>query len=163
MKQNTIETVVGALVLLIAAWFLTHALRAQEHEKKGEYELIARFTDVEGLAQGSAIRLSGVKVGTIGKITLDPKYYQAVVRLEIEPEVRIPDDTLATVATPGLLGEKYMSLEPGSSETMLKNGDTITNTQSAASIEKLLGQVIFSLSNLGKSSGDNAAPKPASP
>ena len=160
MKQNTIETVVGAIVLLVAAYFLYFALHSQEHKKSGSYELLAQFSDVEGITPGSAIRISGVKVGTVSKITLDPKTYLAMVHLEMDPTVQLPTDTLATVSSPGLLGDKYMSLEPGSDDEHLKPGEAITNTQSAASLEKLLGQVIFSLQNVGKAP---AAPAPAAP
>jgi phospholipid/cholesterol/gamma-HCH transport system substrate-binding protein len=157
MKQNLLETAVGALVILAAIAFLYFALHVQEHEKHGGYELIAQFSNVEGLAPGSSIRISGVKVGTVSKITLDPKTYLAQVHLLMEPDVHVSSDTLATIESPGLLGEKYMSLEPGSADDMLGPGQVVTNTQSAASLEKLLGQVIFSLQNIGKSS-----PAPAS-
>ncbi len=158
MKQNTLETVVGAIVLIVAAYFLYFALHNREHDKSGTYELLAQFSDVEGLAPGSMVRISGVKVGTVSKISLDPKTYLAMVHMALEDSVAIPSDTLATVASPGLLGDKYMSLEPGSAEDMLKPGGVITDTQSAASLEKLLGQVIFSLQNVGKAS--SAAPAP---
>ncbi len=163
MKHNILETVIGALVILIAGYFLYFALHNQEHSKKGGYDLIARFSNVDGLAPGSAIRISGVKVGTVTKITLDPKTFQAIAHLGIEPEYQIPSDTLATVNSPGLLGDKYMSLEPGSAEDMLKPGAEITDTQSAASLEKLLGQVIFNLQNLGKSNTSGSAPTGSTP
>jgi phospholipid/cholesterol/gamma-HCH transport system substrate-binding protein len=158
MKNNIFETVIGFAVILVAGYFLYFALHNQEHSKQGSYELIARFSNVDGMAPGSAIRISGVKVGTVSKITLDAKTYQAIVHLAIEPDYKVPSDTVASVNSPGLLGDKYMSLEPGSADDMLKPGDEITDTQSAASLEKLLGQVIFNLQNLGKS---NTAPGPA--
>ncbi len=160
MKQNTLETIIGAIVLIVAAYFLYFALHSREHEKSGTYELLAQFSNVEGITPGSAVRISGVKVGTVSKVTLDPKTYLATVHLAMEQSVKIPSDTLATVDTPGLLGDKYMSLEPGSADDMLKPEGAITNTQSAASLEKLLGQVIFSLQNIGKAP---AAPSPATP
>jgi phospholipid/cholesterol/gamma-HCH transport system substrate-binding protein len=160
MKQNTLETIIGAIVLIVAAYFLIFALHNREHDKEGTYELMAQFSNVEGLAPGSAVRISGVKVGTVSKITLDPKSYLAMVHLAMQDGVLLPSDTLATVSSPGLLGDKYMSLEPGSADDMLKPGGVITDTQSAASLEKLLGQVIFSLQNIGKSP---ASSPPATP
>jgi phospholipid/cholesterol/gamma-HCH transport system substrate-binding protein len=159
MKNNLLETFVGAMVVLAAIGFLFFALHVQEHEKHGGYELIAQFSNVDGMAPGSAIRISGVKVGTVSKITLDPKTYLAQVHLLMEPNVHVPSDTLASVESPGLLGDKYMSLEPGSADDMLGPGGVLTNTQSSASLEKLLGQVIFSLQNIGKGSSATSAPK----
>jgi phospholipid/cholesterol/gamma-HCH transport system substrate-binding protein len=158
MKNNILETIIGTLVIIVAGYFLYFALHNQEHGKKGGYELIAKFSNVDGMAPGSAIRISGVKVGAVSKITLDPKTYQAIAHLEIEPEYHIPSDTMASINSPGLLGDKYMSLEPGSADDMLKPGDEVTNTQSSASLEKLLGQVIFNLQNLGKNNTSSATP-----
>ena len=164
MKQHFLETLVGAVVIAIAGYFLYFAVHSQERRKGDGYELLAQFSNVDGLSPGSAIRISGVKVGTVSKITLDPKTYQATVHLQLASEFKVPSDTLATVTSPGLLGDKYMALEPGNADDMLKPGDTIADTQSAASLEKLLGQVIFSLQNVGKNtSSGGATPAPTTP
>ena len=160
MKRNTLETVVGGLVIAAAAYFLFFALHNLEHRKAGGYELLAKFDDVGGLAPGSSIRISGVKVGALSKITLDPVTYRATVHMEIESDVKLSTDTVASINTPGLLGDKYLSLQPGNADEMLKPGGEITDTNSAASLEKLLGQVVFNLSNLGK---NNGAPAGAAP
>ena len=151
MKQDRIEIVTGFIVILVAGFFLYYAVHHLEHQhRKGGYEVFATFSNVDGLTAGSNVRMSGVKVGTISKIELNPDTYLATVHIELEPNLQIPTDTVAAVNTQGLLGDKYMSLEPGSDDTRLQPGGTITNTQSSASIERLLGQVIFSLQNIGK-------------
>ena len=162
MKQDRIQIFTGAIVILLAGFFLYYALHHLEHQKqKGGYEVFAQFSNVDGLTAGSAVRLSGVKVGTVSKIELNPGNYLAMVHIDLQPNLQIPTDTVAAVNTQGLLGDKYLSLEPGSEDEKLKPGGLITNTQSSASIERLLGQVIFSLQNIGKAPA--AAPAPAAP
>ena len=170
MKRNSLETVVGALVIAAAAYFLFFALHNLEHRKDNGYELLAQFNDVGGLAPGSSVRISGVKVGALSKITLDPKTFLATVHMQIESNVHLPVDTIASINTPGLLGDKYLSLEPGNADDMLQPGGMITDTNSAASLEKLLGEVVFNLANLGKnngggsgSGGETAKPAGAAP
>ena len=115
------------------------ALHNLEHKKAGGYELTARFSNVDGIAPGSAVRISGVKVGTVSKVTLDPATFLATVHLELEPNLQLPIDTVASINTPSLLGEKNLSLEPGNDDQKLKPNGVIVNTESAASIEHLLG------------------------
>jgi phospholipid/cholesterol/gamma-HCH transport system substrate-binding protein len=163
MKQDRLEILTGFIVILVAGFFLWYALHHLEHQKnKGSYEVFATFSDVDGLTAGSNVRLSGVKVGTISKIELNPQTYLATVHIELEPSLQIPTDTVAAVSTQGLLGDKYLSLEAGSDDEKIQPGGSIVNTQSSASIEHLLGQVIFSLQNLGKSPAPaGSAPAPA--
>jgi phospholipid/cholesterol/gamma-HCH transport system substrate-binding protein len=163
MKQSTLETVIGALVILVAGYFLYFALHNLEHKKQGGYELTARFSNIDGVAPGTAVRVSGVKVGTVSKVTLDPVTYLATVHMELEPDLQLPVDTVASINTPSLLGEKNLTLEPGNDDKKLKPNDMIVNTESAASIEHLLGQVIFSLQNLGKGSPAPGAPSVGTP
>ncbi len=157
MKQNFLETIVGAVVIALAGYFLYYAVHAQGREKAGGYELLAHFSDVEGLAPGSAVRISGVTVGRVGKIVLDPNTFEATVHLEIAPEYtgKLSRDTMASIASPGLIGDNFMSLIPGNLDDKLKGGDVITDTQSPPSLTALLGQVIF---NAG---GKNANPSPS--
>jgi phospholipid/cholesterol/gamma-HCH transport system substrate-binding protein len=162
MKQDRIEIFTGAVVILLAGFFLWYALHHLEHQKKkGSYEVYATFSNVDGLTAGSNVRLSGVKVGTISKIELNPETYLATLHIELEPNLLIPTDTVAAINTQGLLGDKYLSLEAGSDDEKIKAGGMIVNTQSSASIERLLGQVIFSLQNIGKAPAATPAPAPA--
>ncbi len=152
----------GAIVLLVAGFFLWYALHHLEHQKeKGGYEVFATFSNVDGLTAGSNVRLSGVKVGTISKIELDPQTYLATLHIELEPNLHIPVDTEAEVSTQGLLGDKYLSLTPGNEDEKIPPGGKIAITHPSASIEHLLGQVIFSLQNIGKAPAAGSAPAPA--
>lgn len=144
MNRNAVETVMGAVVLVIAAVFLYFAYTtAQVHAISG-YEVTARFNRVEGLRDGSEVRISGIPVGSVISQTLDYKTFQAVVKMSINPAVKLPTDTVATIASTGLLGDKYLALEPGNEDEIIKPGGLIERAQSPMSLESLIGQYIFS-------------------
>ncbi|HLG90014.1 MAG TPA: outer membrane lipid asymmetry maintenance protein MlaD [Alphaproteobacteria bacterium] len=167
MQRNAIEPILGALVLAAAVAFLFFAYNKAGHRSVNGYNLSARFSSVDGLQDGSDVRIGGVKVGEVTDITLDPATYFAVVTLNVDPDVKLPVDSVASVATEGLLGGKYLGLTPGASDDMLKPGGRINHTEASVSLESMLGQVIYSLSNSdGKSGGQGSqaqgsAPKPA--
>ena len=160
MRRNVIETVLGAVVLLVAAFFLVFAYTSADLHKVKGYPLIAQFTSIGGLQNGADIRISGVKVGSVAGLTLDHATYLAVVHLSIDPSVKLPRDTVALVASESLLGGKYLSLEPGGDADLLAPGARIEYTQSTPGFEQLLGQVIFSLQNVGKQQGGQNADAP---
>ena len=145
MRGNVIEVVIGAVVLVVAALFLAFAYRtSQFRAASGGYEVSADFARIDGIHQGSDVRISGIKVGTVVADALDPKTYLATIRMSIDPEVQLPDDTVAQVTSSGLLGDKYMSLAPGGSDKMIPPGGKIQYTQSSISLENLIGQMMFS-------------------
>ena len=150
MKRNVVETMIGALVLGVAVAFLAFAYNRPGVETVSGYEIKARFTSVEGLKVGDDVRISGIKVGSVLAQTLDPEYYQAVVSMSIDDEVTLPDDTLAAIASEGLLGGKYIAIDPGGAEEVLVDGDEITLTQPSVNLETLLGKAIYSLSGAGE-------------
>lgn len=153
MKRNVIETVMGGVVLVVAGMFLFFAYSGSSMRTVGGYELLARFERVDGIAVGSDVRISGIKVGTVTDNTLDLKSYVAVVRMNIKPNVLVPTDTVAEIASEGLLGGRYLSLVPGGDDQMLKPGAVIRFTQSPVDIATLLGKVVFSAAdNAGKKS-----------
>jgi phospholipid/cholesterol/gamma-HCH transport system substrate-binding protein len=162
MRGNVIEVVIGAVVLVAAALFLAFAYRtSQLRTVSGGYELSADFARIDGIHQGSDVRIGGVKVGTVVSDQLDPKTYLATIRMSIDPEIRLPDDTVAQVTSAGLLGDKYISLVPGGSEEMIPPGGKIRYTQSSVSLENLIGQMIFSAP--GGKPGAGAPPPPNAP
>lgn len=157
MNRSAVEPILGAVILLVAAAFLIFAYdKATTRSVGAGYDLQARFSAIDGLAKGSDVRISGVKVGQIADITIEPKTFLALVTMRLEPTLRLPTDTVASVTSDGLLGGKFMSLEPGSDDQRIEPGGRIDRTQSAASLDKLLGQVIFSLQNLGGNKDGNA-------
>ncbi|HET6521930.1 MAG TPA: outer membrane lipid asymmetry maintenance protein MlaD [Geminicoccaceae bacterium] len=143
MSRNLLETVLGALVLLVAAAFLAYAYGRSNVGDPGGYELVARFDRVDGLATGADVRISGIKVGAVLGQRLDPETYRAVVRFSVAPYVELPADSSAAIVSEGLLGGKYISLVPGGDDRMLGSGDEVTLTQSAVVLENLIGQMIF--------------------
>src|SRR5262249_37452640 len=144
MRGNVIETVMGAVVLVVAALFLFFAYNTSQMRSVAGYQLSADFERIDGIHDGSDVRISGIKVGSVLGTTLDPKTFLATVRMSVQPSVKLPDDTVAEIVSSGLLGDKYMSLVPGGSEKDLPPGGKIKFTQSSVSIEHLIGQMIFS-------------------
>jgi phospholipid/cholesterol/gamma-HCH transport system substrate-binding protein len=145
MQRNILETVMGAVVLIVAAGFLFFFSRTTDIKPVSGYQLTADFSKIDGLETGSPVRISGVKVGQVLSFHLDPESYNAVVTMNIEDGIKLPKDTAAVVVSAGMLDGKFMSLEPGADEEMLTPGDKIAYTQSTPSLEQMLGQVIFSL------------------
>ncbi len=156
MQRNAIEPILGALVLVAAVAFLVFAYNRAGTRSFGGYPLTARFSSVDGLETGGDIRIGGVKVGQVSAITIDPTTYLAQVSLNVAPNVKLPTDTVASIASDGLLGGKYVGLLPGSSDDMLKPGARITRTEASVSLENLIGQFIYSSTGSASKSGSDA-------
>ena len=144
MNRNLIETVMGAVVLVVAALFVVFAYSKAEVGAVEGYEIQAKFDRVDGILAGSDVRMSGIKIGTVTASLLDPKTYFAEVKMNIRSDVKIPDDTSIAVSTDGLLGDKFLALSPGGSDDMLEPGGEITTTQGSIDLMSLVGQMIFS-------------------
>lgn len=157
MRDRLSEVVAGLLVIVGAAAFLGYAItRSGAGGAIGGYTLNAQFGSVGPLAVGSPVKISGVSIGTVSRIRLNPTTYSAIVDFTIEPSVKIPKDSSAAIESASLLGSDYLSISPGGSNTMLKPGGTIVATQSAINIESLLGKFVFSAANVaGGSRGSN--------
>lgn len=143
MGRNLIETIMGGVVLLVAGFFLVFAYTHADLRQVQGYELTAQFASVGGLESGADVRINGIKVGTVIGHALDPVTFLAVVRMTIKPEIKLPEDTAATIATDGLLGGKFLRIEPGRSTARLPEGGIITRTNDFKSIEEMVGQLIF--------------------
>src|SRR5438477_2691105 len=144
MTGNVIEIVVGAVVLVIAALFLFFAYTMSHVKQVEGYQVTAQFERVDGIRDGSDVRIAGVKVGTVVSEKLDPKTFLAIVRMSIDAGYKLPDDSVAEIISSSLLGEKYMALVPGGSEQMIPPGGQIKYTQPPVSLENLVGQMISS-------------------
>ena len=158
MSRNLIETVLGAVVLVVAALFLFFAYSTSQVRAVQGYEVTAQFESVAGIRDGSDVRIAGVKVGSILEERLDPKTFLATVRLSIDPAYKLPDDTVAEIISAGLLGDRFMALVPGGSEQMIPPGGRIKFTQSPVSLENLIGQMIFSQPGAQKKPGEGETP-----
>lgn len=161
MSRNAVETVMGAVVLVVAAVFLFFAYTTSQVRAISGYEVKANFDRVEGLRDGGDVRISGIKVGSIISQTLDPKDYVAVVRMSIDPSIKIPTDSVATIASAGLLGDKYLSIVPGADDAFIKPGGTIEHTTPPMSLESLIGQFIYGQSGGQKQQQQNGQTPPA--
>ena len=107
------------------------------------YPVTARFTSISGLKEGSTIELAGVVVGKVSSIELDTGDYEAVVQLNIDKQVELQDDTIASIRTAGIIGDKYIKISPGGSDIILEAGDEIEETEPAISLEELVSKYIF--------------------
>ncbi len=154
MKRSVIETVLGAVVLLIAAVFLAFSYNTANLKKVSGYEVTADFSGIGGLATGDEVQISGVKVGSVVGVDLDPDTYLARVHMNIEPDIELPEDTTALISSTSLMGGKYLSLEPGAAEDMIPAGGRVQYTQAPQNLEQLLGKFIFSMQNNKDNSGE---------
>jgi phospholipid/cholesterol/gamma-HCH transport system substrate-binding protein len=144
MRRNVIETVMGGVVLIVAAMFVGIAFQSGTVTATGGYQLVAKFDDASGLGPGSEVRMSGVKIGTVHSQDLDQETFFAVVTLNISDSYKMPRDTSARIIADGLLGSNFIALEPGGDEEMLQPGEEITYTQGSINVVDLLGRFIFS-------------------
>jgi phospholipid/cholesterol/gamma-HCH transport system substrate-binding protein len=158
MHRDVIEPIVGALVLVIAGVFAWFAYTTTGLGARQGYELEAMFDRVGGLSTGSDVRVSGVKVGTVTALTLDPKTFLADVHFSVGPTVEVPDDSVAQITSEGLLGSQFLNIVPGASDTSLKPGGRLKYTQAPVDLMQLLGKYIFSPSEQQQPSGGAKAP-----
>ena len=154
MRRNAIETIMGAVVLVVAAVFVVFAYSSADIAAVRGYEITAKFDRVDGIRQGTDVRMSGIKVGTVLSETLEPDTYFAVLTFSIDPNVKLPVDSSAKIVTDGLLGSKYIALTPGAEDKLIAQNGEITHTQSAINLEDLVSRYIFSGSSGGKKDKD---------
>jgi len=152
MSRSLVETVLGALVLVFALGFLAYAYTTSDVADPGGYRLEAAFSGIGGVQTGSDVRVAGIKVGEVVRARLNEQTYQAVLELSVAGDVELPLDSSARIASEGLLGGQFVELQPGAELDMLQPGDEITFTQSAISLEDLIGRFVFS----GEGEGANA-------
>ena len=145
MKKYTLETTVGLFVVvgLLCVGYMTVKLGNVSFVGKDTYILQARFATVSGLKVGSPVEIYGIQVGRIDKLDIDPAKQMARVEMEIKKGIKVFDDGSASVKTAGLIGDKFVKIDPGGSGTLLQPGGTITETSSALDIEDLIGRYAF--------------------
>ena len=107
------------------------------------YELDARFISSSGLKEGAFVEVGGVRIGKVGDISIDYESYESIVRLELDPGVKLQDDAIASIRTQGIIGDKFVKITPGGSELILEPGDVILETESSISLEELISKYIF--------------------
>ena len=166
MQKNLLETLMGAVVLIVAGAFLAFAYEGSQMRVEEGYVVSAKFNNASGISLGSDVRIGGIKVGVVSGLGLDPQSYEAIVSLQVRNSTKVPKDSSASIVSSGLLGEKYIQLTPGSDDKMLANGGKIEFTQSAVNLEELIGKFMFSGGGVDKNgkkpaaSSDAATPTP---
>ena len=148
MKERVIETAVGFIVICVAIFSFMFFYKISDSGEDGEgYFLNAYFQNIEGVAEGNDVKLSGIKIGYIDNVTLENGTYFAVARLKIKKGIDIPSDSRAIVSTSGLLGGKYIRINPGSADDNLKENGKFKFTQSSINIEDLISKLMYSLTS----------------
>ncbi len=162
-RRNAAEVITGAAVLLVAAGFLAYAVSNSGRGSASGYPLRAKFDRIDGLHVGADVRMAGVKVGSVTGARIDPKSFLAEVAFTVQAGIELPKDSSAEITSDGLLGGKYLSLVPGGDATALQPGGLVAITQSAISLEQLLGKFIFSASEAknAQQGGGQGNPAPA--
>ncbi|MDE0943908.1 MAG: outer membrane lipid asymmetry maintenance protein MlaD [Alphaproteobacteria bacterium] len=149
MSGNLVETLIGAVVLVVAGFFLYFSYDKADVGAVEGYSLIAKFDKVDGVKVGSDVMLAGIKVGTVTDQELDAEEYLAVLKISMSRKVKLPDDSAIKIASDGLLGGKYLSIDPGGSEDYLEADDEIRFTQGAVDLTELIGKAIYSTGSGG--------------
>jgi phospholipid/cholesterol/gamma-HCH transport system substrate-binding protein len=155
MKKYTMETTVGIFLVfgLLCIGYMTVKLGHVSLLGDDAYSLFARFTTVSGLRAGSPVDMLGIEVGRVGRLTMDQKDQKAVVEIRIQKDIKVYDDAIASIKTEGLIGDKYLSIDPGGAGKLLGPGGTITETLPAVDIVDLIGKYAFG--EVKKPEGDN--------
>jgi phospholipid/cholesterol/gamma-HCH transport system substrate-binding protein len=160
VKQRTLELYVGIFVVLglAAVGYLTLKLGSGSLVRGDTYLVEARFDNAGGLHSGCNVQLAGVTVGRVDAIRFDPKDFSAIATLRIVSLLKLPTDTMASIKTSGLIGDKFVALAPGADEACLAPGARITMTESAVDLESLIGKMAFGTVN--KDQTEKPAPTP---
>lgn len=153
MARKLPEILTGLAVIAVAAVFLVYALGRADAVGGAGYPLTAQFSSIGGLTAGADVKIGGVVVGHVASESLDPETYAAIVKLDINDDIKIPADSSASITSDGLLGGDYVSLSPGGSTSNLAPGQSFPVTQSAINIEDLLGKFIFSMGDMNSKPG----------
>ncbi|MBT3659079.1 MAG: MCE family protein [Rhodospirillaceae bacterium] len=143
MGRNAVETILGAMVLAVAGMFVFFAYGTAQVKAVTGYEISANFFKIGGLTAGSDVRINGIKVGAVKANRLDPKTFDAVVEMSISAAVRVPNNSTASIGSEGIVGGKYIRIEPGNAKDMLKPGGRILKTKDFRSLEDQVGEIIF--------------------
>lgn len=154
MNSRDRETLIGAFVVLAGALILAFSYGSAGRASVPGYDLVAHFNKADGIALGSDVRLSGVSVGKVVGQTLDD-HFRAIVTMRMTQGVSVPTDSAALIHTDGLLGAKFIALQPGADETDLKPGEELRYSQDSMNLQDLL-ELIIAQAEAKRSGPDNA-------
>lgn len=149
MNKKPVETIMGIVVLVVALLFLVFAYRVSDLQVVKGYNLSAKFLKVGGLSIGSDVRINGIKVGTVTSQQLNNDDYTVTVNFSISSDTKLPKDSTVAIVGDGLMGDKFVKIEPGKSAEMLSDGDSFVNTKDFKTLEDMVGEIIFMVTDNG--------------
>ncbi|ABI73529.1 outer membrane lipid asymmetry maintenance protein MlaD [Shewanella frigidimarina] len=146
MKNNYVNFLVGLFVLfgIGALVFMSITIGGASVSNSGNYTLVAKFENSSGLKEGAFVEMSGVRVGLIQSINYDPKAYESVVKISLDNAITVPDDSIASIRTSGIIGDRFVKISTGGSEVNMADGEEFIETESSISIEELISKYMFS-------------------
>lgn len=145
MQKSIIELTVGIFMIigLITFSYLAISVGGVDWFEDDTHVYEARFRSIAGLKEGAAVEIAGVRVGKVNSIKLDNGEYEAVVELSLAKDIELQDDSIASIRTAGIIGDRYVNIKPGGSIDLIEPGGTIIETESAISLEELISKYIF--------------------
>tara|TARA_R110002167_G_scaffold243977_2_gene449481 strand:+ start:82272 stop:82721 length:450 start_codon:yes stop_codon:yes gene_type:complete len=146
MKNNYVNFLVGLFVLfgIGALVFMSITIGGASVSNSGNYTLVAKFENSSGLKEGAFVEMSGVRVGLIQSINYDPQAYESVVKISLDNAITVPDDSIASIRTSGIIGDRFVKISTGGSEVNMADGEEFIETESSISIEELISKYMFS-------------------
>lgn len=149
MRKKPVETIMGLVVLVVALLFLIFAYRVSDLQVVKGYTLSADFMKVGGLSIGSDVRINGIKVGTVTAQKLNNEDYTVRVTFSISGDVQLPKDSTVAIVGDGLMGDKFVKIEPGKDKELLADGDMFARTKDFKTLEDMIGEIIFMVTDSG--------------
>ncbi len=145
MKRINIETIVGIFLILgmVSLAYLSVQLGGVSLFGTDQYKVTARFSNISGLTDNATVQIAGVIVGKVTGVNIDAEEYEAVVDMLIDPEIKLQEDTIASIRTQGIIGDKYVKLTPGAADEMIGEGGEIMETEPTLVLEELIGKYMF--------------------
>ena len=146
MKNIGLDFIVGLFVIIGAALllYMSVSIGGASLSGAGQYSLIARFESTSGLKEGAFVEVSGVRVGQAKRIVFDPATYESVVEIILDESIHVPDDSIASIRTAGIIGDRFIKITPGGSDLYLENGEEFLETEPSISLEELISKYMFS-------------------
>lgn len=160
MNKQTLHTVVGAATLLVAAFVVFISHQGGPRETTSGYPIVGRFASIDGIGVGTKVLLTGIEIGKVAGYTYDLEGQRAIVTFTIKEDIKIPLDSVALIVSDGLLGAKYIKIQPGGEIDMMQSGDEFEYVQDAIAFEEILEKVILNAEQQRSKEKDDTKPEP---
>ena len=161
MNKQTLHTLVGAGALLVAAFVFVISHQGGPREATSGYPIVGRFASIDGIGVGTKVLFTGIEIGQVSSYSYDPEGHRAIVTFIVQDYIKIPLDSVALIVSDGLLGAKYVKIQPGGELEMMKSGDEFEYVQDAIAFEEILEKVILNAEQQrNKKKEEDAEPEP---